>query len=119
VEQYDIFTVGAGYLNVATALSSGELASATAGSALSPTAVYNSSNGTVALANQGSSVIWGGSVLWGTSVVWGTSVTGNSVLWGSSINGNSVLWGTSASAQSVIWGTSVLWGTSVTTNGDK
>ena len=59
VEQYDIFTVGAGYLNVATALSSGELASATAGSALSPTAVYNSSSGMVTLVNQGSSVLWG------------------------------------------------------------
>jgi len=119
VEQYDIFTVGAGYLNVAAALSSRDLASATAGSALSPTVVYNSSNGTVTLANQGSSVIWGGSVLWGTSVVWGTSVSGNSVLWGTSIHGNSVLWGTSASAQSVLWGSSVLWGNTITTNGDK
>jgi len=65
VEQYDIFTVGAGYLNVAAALSNTDRASATAGSALSPTAVYNSSNGTVTLA-QGASVVWGGSVLWGT-----------------------------------------------------
>ncbi len=121
VDYYDIFTVGAGYLNVDAALTSGDLAPATAGSALSPTAVYNSSNGTVALVNQGSSVIWGGSVLWGTSVVWGTAVSGNSVLWGSSVsvNGNSVLWGASASAESVIWGSSVLWGTTITTNGDK
>ena len=118
-EQYDLFTVGAGYLNVAAALSSSDLASATVGNAQSPTAIYNSSNGTITLVNQASSVIWGGSVLWGTSVVWGTSVSGNSVLWGSSVNGNSVVWGTSASAQSVIWGTSVLWGTTITTNGDK
>src|SRR5271166_59525 len=62
VEEYDIFTVGAGYLNVAAALSSGDLASATAGSALSPTAVYNSSTGTVTLV-QGSSVLWGSSVI--------------------------------------------------------
>jgi len=121
VEEYDIFTVGAGYLNVAAALSSGDLASATAGSALSPTAVYNSSTGTVTLVDQGSSVIWGGSVLWGTSVVWGTSVSGNSVLWATSanVNGNSVLWATNASAQSVLWGTSVLWATTVTTKGDN
>jgi len=118
VEQYDIFTVGAGYLNVAAALSNSDRAPATVGSALSPTAVYNSSNGTVTLV-QGSSVVWGGSVLWGTSVVWGTSISGNSVLWGSSVNGNSVIWGTSASAQSVVWGSSVLWGTTIATNGDK
>jgi serine protease AprX len=119
VDYYDIFTVGAGYLNVAAALSSTDLAPATAGSALSPTAVYNSSTGTVTLVNQGSTVIWGGSVLWGASVVWGASVSGNSVMWGASVGGNSVLWGASASAESVIWGDSVLWGASITTNGDN
>jgi len=56
-DQYDIFTVGAGYLDVAAAVTSTDLAPATAGSALSPTAVYDSTSGTVYLVN-GSSVVW-------------------------------------------------------------
>jgi len=40
-EQYDIFTVGAGYLDIVAALNNTDLAPATSGSALSPTAVYN------------------------------------------------------------------------------
>src|SRR6266436_6072942 len=45
--QYDIFTVGAGYLDVAAALSNTDLAPATSGSALSPAAAYNALTGTV------------------------------------------------------------------------
>lgn len=110
--QYDIFTVGAGYLSIQDALLNTDLAPSTAGSALSPT-VTRDANGNVVLVG-GSSVIWGGSVTWGTSVVWGTSViwgtntSGQSVIWG-----GSVVWGTSsAQGYSVIWGTSVVWGTS-------
>src|SRR5436853_545760 len=40
-EYYDLFTVGAGYLDVAAALNSNDLAPATTASALSPSAVYN------------------------------------------------------------------------------
>jgi len=118
VDYYDIFTVGAGYLNIAGALSNTDQAPSTAGSAMSPTAVYNSSTGTVTLVDQGSNVIWGGSLLWGTSVIWGNSVSGNSILWGSSVSGNSLLWGTSATAESIMWGSSVLWGSSIMTNGE-
>jgi len=121
---YDMFTVGAGYLDVEAALNSTVLAPPTLGSALSPTAVYNSSTGTVTLANgnttvAGSSVIWGSSVVWGSSVIWGASVSGSSVIWGSSVlwgssvdNGAfSVIWGSSAdAASSVIWGSSLLGG---------
>ena len=109
--QYDIFTVGAGYLSIQDAMQSNDLAPASAGSAVSPTVTLDAS-GNVVLVN-GSSVIWGGSVIWGTSVVWGTSViwgtntTGQSVIWG-----GSVVWGTSSmQGYSVIWGTSVVWGT--------
>lgn len=120
---YDIFTVGAGYLDVAAALNSNDLTSGTAGSALSPSAVYNPVTGTVSLVNGssvvwGTSVVWGSSVVWGNSVVWGTNVSGNSVVWGTSVvwgssvmNGFSVVWGTStgsASASSVVWGSSAL-----------
>jgi serine protease AprX len=110
--QYDIFTVGAGYLDIQAALSSTDLAPATLGSAKSP-AVARDRNGNVYLIT-GSSVLWGGSIMWGTSVVWGTSV-----LWGTSVKGESVLWGSSApwgssgdNGYSVLWGTSIIWGSS-------
>ena len=117
---YDMFTVGAGYLDLPAAFANTDLAPATVGSALSPTATYSSKTNAVTLSNGNSqvasnSVVWGSSVVWGTSVVWGANVTGNSVVWGSS-----VVWGTSSSAGfSVVWGTtsssanSVVWGTSV------
>src|SRR5712671_5009948 len=116
-DQYDIFTVGAGYLDAAAALGSTDLASATSGSALSPTAVFDATSGTVYLVNGssvvwGTSVVWGSSVVWGTSVIWGTNISGQSVLWGSS-----VVWGSSTTTGfSVVWGTSVLWGTKTNSN---
>jgi serine protease AprX len=118
ISQYDIFTVGAGYLDIQAALSNTDLAPATAGSALSP-AVTRDASGNIVLVN-GTSVIWGGSVMWGTSVVWGTSV-----LWGTNVSGQSVLWGsgvcwgnTWTQGYSVLWGTGVVWGTSGTPTGE-
>jgi serine protease AprX len=104
---YDIFTVGAGYLNVWAALNSSAMAW---GTALSPIANYNPVTGAVTISNiAGQSVIWGTSGAWANSVIWGTSVvSGNSVIWGTNI-----IWGTSApSSLNIIWGTSLIWGTS-------
>ena len=106
VEQYDIFTVGAGYLNVLSAMANTDTAQ---GSTLSPVAVKNS-NDTISIQNlpvAGTSVVWGNSMVWGNSVVWGSTVIdSNSVVWGSSlVSGNS-----GVSGYSVIWGTSVIWG---------
>ena len=74
--QYDIFTVGAGYLDILAALNNTDVAS---GAALSPAAVCNAPTGTVSLVN-GSSVIWGTSVVWGagqpTSEAIGVAVNG-------------------------------------------
>jgi serine protease AprX len=116
--QYDIFTVGAGYLDIQAALSNTDLAPTTFGSAKSP-AVARDKNGNVYLVT-GSSVLWGGSIMWGAAAVWGTSV-----VWGTSIKGESVLWGASApwgtsadKGYSVLWGTSIIWGTS-DENGDE
>jgi len=113
--QYDIFTYGAGYLDVDAVLGSTDVAN---GVALSPTAVYNALTRTVSLTNTnlnlaGTSVIWGNSVIWGTSVIWGNAaVLANSVIWG-----NSVVWGNSTDASfSVVWGTSVIWGNSTATS---
>jgi len=103
--QYDIFTYGAGYLDIDAALNNTDLAT---GVAVSPTAVYDPITGTVSIVNTsvvwgGSSVVWGAtSVVWGDSVVWGANtITSNSVVWGST----SVVWGaTSVSGFSVVWG---------------
>ncbi len=120
--QGDLFTYGAGYLDVAAALNNADTG---VGYALSPTAVFNASNNTVTLiattpngssVTWGTSILWGSSVLWGDSVVWGSNVFVNatSVLWGDSILwGSSVVWGDSTTTGfSVLWGTSVLWGDS-------
>src|SRR5437762_3280366 len=82
-DYYDIFTIGAGYLDIAAALSSNDLADA---SAMSPSAVYDPTTQSVSLVN-GASVVWGTDAVWDTSVVWGTNVfvNGTSVLWGSSV----------------------------------
>jgi serine protease AprX len=121
---YDLFSAGSGLLNVQAATTSSALAPATLGSALSPTAVYNSQTGAVSLVYGNAtvapiSVVWGSSVVWGTSVVWGASVVnGISVVWGSSLPWNdnaltafSVVWGskngTAVSAASVVWGSVV------------
>src|SRR5689334_2880583 len=59
--QRDIFTYGAGYLDVAAALNSSDVA---VGVAVSPSAVYDATTGCISL-------VYGDSVVWGTSVVWG------------------------------------------------
>lgn len=120
--EYDLFTYGAGYLDVDAALANTDLAT---GVALSQTAVPNS-NGTVTVKNTtldsvftGSSVVWGAnSVVWGTSVVWGSNAfSANSVVWGAT----SVVWGsTSVSGYSVVWGatSSVASATTALSDGD-
>jgi len=120
--EYDIFTYGAGYLNVDAALSSTDVAT---GVALSPTAVLNA-NGTVTITNTtpdsnfaGSSVVWGAtSVVWGDSVVWGANaISASSVVWGAT----SVVWGaTSVVGDSVVWGatSNVATTTSALSDGD-
>ena len=108
--QYDVFTVGSGYLDIPNALANHD---AVQGTALSPIAVMNSS-GTASLVADPSSV-WTNSVIWGSSVVWGNCmVSGSSVIWGSS-----VVWGSSTmSGFSVVWGNSVIWGSSVGSGSD-
>jgi serine protease AprX len=116
-DYYDIFTIGAGYLDVWAALSNVDLAPGTTGSALSPTAVFSSSTNQVYMSSA-ASVIWGKSSTWATSVVWGTSV-----IWGTTSSGQSVLWGsatacwdnTTSLGFSVIWDQHALWGHSSTT----
>ena len=110
VDYYDIFTVGAGYLDIEGALLGTDTVPTTL-SAKSPTAVYDPVTGSVYLASDDmelwdSSIVWGSSVVWGTTVFSGSTVDGQSVVWG-----NSVVWGSNTQdGFSVIWGSSVIWG---------
>jgi serine protease AprX len=122
VDTYDIFTVGAGYLDIQAALNNTDIAN---GSAQSPAVLYNpltqlaflsTSNSQVAGQSLNRNVVWGSGGVWGTNVVWGNSdfvgSTGalqrGNVVWGSSGD-----WGTSS-----VWGTNVVWG-STSGNGEN
>lgn len=101
--QSDIFTVGAGYLDINAALNSKDMVDLPA---VSPTAVLDQTTGRVHIV-RGSSLVWGtlDSVVWGDTIVWGSTVlnglttTGQSVVWGDSILGG---------AGSVVWGDTLL-----------
>jgi serine protease AprX len=103
--QYDIFTVGAGYVDLAAALASNDLPS---GTAMSPTAIYDSTTGNVRLTSDSSST-WGASQTWSGPAVWGSSqFTGSSIMWGANTSsGSSIMWGASG-----LWGSSIMWGAS-------
>lgn len=112
-DQYDVFTVGAGYVDLAAALSSRDVPD---GNAMSPTAEYDSNTGNVYMTSDPSST-WGTAQAWSGPAVWGpTQFTGgSSVMWGASgDNGSSVMWGANNSGgSSVMWGATSLWGSSV------
>ena len=111
ISENDIFTVGAGYLDVVAALASSDVANAPA---ISPAAVPNRL-GSLVLVN-GTNVLWGTNVIWGTNVLWGTNVIwGTDVVWGTNVLwGTNVIWGTAAvMGSNVLWGMNVLWGTNV------
>jgi len=102
---YDLFTVGAGYLDVWGALNNTDVAS---GPALSPTAYYDTTTGNTSVVIAPGSV-WQDAVVWGTAIVWGSSVivNGTALVWGTA-----VIWGTNTtSGFAVIWGTTIVWGT--------
>ena len=122
IDFYDMFTVGAGYIDIEGALNSRDIAN---GSAASPSVVYNpwtqqaylvTTNSEIWSQAANRNVVWGSGNVWGTNVVWGSSefvgatsaVQRGNVVWGSSGD-----WGTSA-----VWGTNVVWG-STSGNGEN
>ncbi len=110
--QYDIFTVGAGYLDIQAALSSADLAPLTYGIAKSP-AVARDRSGNIYLVTA-SSVLRSGSILW--ELPWSgvhryCGQRARRANW--SCGDSSAPWGSSGdNGYSVLWGTSVVWGTS-------
>jgi len=118
VDYYDIFTVGAGYLDLQAAMN-GINQVPTSGSAMSPVASHDDTNGIVTLGYDGSSVwstqaVWGNKAMWGLQAVWSSSVlVGNQAVWGTK-----ALWGLSnPTASKAMWGLEVntaskaMWGT--------
>ncbi len=93
VIQYDVFTIGAGYLNIPAALSNSDVWN---GTALSPQVTYDSASGNTCLfltnygdfsggsaAPWGTTAVWGTTAAWGTTAVWGTTATqGFTAVWG-------------------------------------
>ncbi len=132
---YDLFTVGAGYMDVSAALNSlgAKGALAVKGTAMSPVASGSASNTSFA-ADPGS--LWGSTILWGASNVYGAKAVtnGSTILWGASVlagsndsEGFTALWGaksqwaqSSPTAQTILWGatdlnsSTILWGASGT-----
>ncbi len=110
-DYYDIFTVGAGYIDLSAALS--EIKSVPAGvTAISPTAVYDPTTGFVTLSYDPSSiwsapVVAGEKELWGAQSIFGASVlAGNKCLWGAQS-----IWGASTLAgEKELWGAQSIWG---------
>jgi serine protease AprX len=133
---YDAFTIGAGYVDIAAALSNYDVAplnSISPGSGYDPisgrgyfvlpllsnwrwlpqwssTAVW----GSAVIPNGGANIwnasnIWSASSQWGTSIAWGTTgSSGTSIAWGTTgSSGTSIAWGTNGDSDtSIAWGTS-------------
>jgi serine protease AprX len=118
VSQYDIFTIGAGYLDIQAALADWSWA---IGNALSPSATYDSTTGDVNLVFAPGSV-WGTWPIWSPGMVWGHAVVnGTETIWGCS-----VVWGQSGTEGfGTIWGAGTHWGqttteaTSILVNGEN
>src|SRR5208337_4503805 len=120
-EQADIFTVGAGELDIQAALANTALAPASAGSALSPLAGQDG-NGNVILLQNGSSVLGSTSatgtgsdiIVWGTGAIWGDAVVAPTgpgsdiIVWGTgTLTNDIIVWGTSLAPGDLI----IVWGT--------
>ncbi len=128
---YDIFTVGAGYVDIQAALADN---TPFFGTALSPTAVFygQPSNATTAVTGEayiacsfgtvcatsqgvggGSAAGGSGTPAWGVQSIWGNQSVGQDL----SISGNRSIWGTSSIWSSTsIFATRSIWGTSTTSD---
>lgn len=135
---YDIFTIGAGYLNVAAALKQiGQIPSDA--NAMSPIAALDPNSGDVNLVFDSNSVFadrstWGANSVggdrsvWGADSVWGDSfLMANRALWGarsmwgsSSVGSERSMWGAAAVfSNRSMWGASATTSESIITTGEK
>src|SRR5438552_37147 len=68
-DQYDVFTIGAGYVDVEAAIINTDLAK---GTAMSPVAVHDGKSGNVYL-NDNPTAVWNTSATWSNAAVWGSN----------------------------------------------
>jgi len=97
-DQYDLFTVGAGYLDLQAALADTE---SFKGVATSPMVAFDPTTQSVYFVNN-SFAVWGGTSDWSSFAVWGGNafVSSNFAVWG----------GSSPWASFAVWGGSAPWG---------
>jgi serine protease AprX len=119
---YDIFSEGAGFADLASALATG---GAAAGPALSPVATWTG-NGIVIQETGdlwGDAAAWGGEAIWGSDPLRGTgSVWADPILWSDASGGtpdgtapgnagaNSIVWGGNKKSSGTAAGSSIVWG---------
>jgi serine protease AprX len=118
-ERYDIFTVGAGYLNVGSALANTDVAPTTL-SALSPALTFGT-NATLSFV-AGTNTVWSDHAVWGSNVIWGPNVVwGSNVVWSNGLvpaasdlflQATEVVLGESSK---IAWGSTVIWGSNAET----
>ena len=84
---YDIFTVGAGYLDIQAALASTDTPS---GPATSPSAIRTiDPSGHMVVSMDAGDAIWGKAITWGTAIIWGS----NNFVGGTAfLSGNAICW---------------------------
>jgi serine protease AprX len=125
--QYDIFTIGTGYVDVWGALNSTDSVPAGA-SAASPVAVLDPVTNLVTVVNAdvsiwGTHAVWGSTDLWATHAVWGSSVfvDGAAAVWGTSeVWGSHAVWGSGGTQGSAaVWGTHAVWGSTSTSTAES
>lgn len=111
-DYYDMFTIGAGYLDLQAAMQ-GVANLPAAGNAMSPVSSC-ADDGTITVSFDLQSAwinqsVWPDRSIWGASAVWSSSVlTGTSILWDSRS-----IWGAStAEAARGLWGATSIWSTS-------
>src|SRR5258708_1258008 len=110
MNQADIFTVGAGYLDVFAALQNNDLVSLPA---LSPTVVFNTTGGHVTIIRH-MNLIWGDDIWSGDNIVGGGNCGGGDLLFNGTLNGLNMLWG-----DNIVWGDTtsggfaIIWGSTV------
>lgn len=106
ISQYDVFTIGAGYLDLQAALQSALVPPPAGATMISPTATFDARSGSVYFVANGSA-LWGSNAMWGNNAMWGTNA-----MWGSSVfvGSQSAVWGSAA-----LWGSNAMWGSSTDT----
>jgi serine protease AprX len=127
VSDYDVFTIGAGYLDIQAALSDTNKVPAVVGNAASPIATQDSTTGAVTLTTaQGSiwdanttAAMWGQNGVSAEGIIWGSlnggsngALAGEGIIWGS-LNSEGIIWG-SLNGEGIIWGSlqseGIIWG---------